>query len=318
MHAMKQHNRESTPLYPDGKEEDDHLYPTHASFADIHRTANQQMIDYLWLGRANGQKLAKDTFEELDAQNARFLYANNAEARIKFAEAAVRRFCSIEQELPEDAVVAMVTLTPRQYATSLKAAEEFDVLPLQAWARQMLRGFNGFGMVEAALYARRKFEFLDNRGTVSWHSHTFHWNFDREEMKDRMAEINSRSESLIPGCPAAHVTDPINRQEFAPRLRYMLKGQLNEYHDWPRKGEVIDPETGEITVVETGRYRNAKRALRKGNQVRMARVMADRTLDKLAFAGGDEGRVFLKGLREEVLRPYKAWEKEQPWNKSGH
>src|SRR3954466_11217962 len=93
----------------------------------------------------------------------------------------------------------------------------------------------------------------------------------------------------------------------------MMKAPMKRAKVWPDVCQVVDPDTGEVTKVHTGRYEHKKEDLRPGERVRMCRIMADRYLDQLAFAAG-EGVQVLKAIRDEALRPYRIWERRQPWH----
>jgi len=232
------------------------------------------------------------------------LAVNNLEAHCHYAAIAVEQFGCLEQELPEKCKLWMVTLVSRRYATSLEEAPNFDVKSLKLWAQRYLRGLNFIATVEAGLYARRKASAQDNHGTVSWHVHTLVWGVSRKRLKARLDKVNAAVEPLIPGAVAAHMSKVV-RERFAPRLRYIFKGQLAEYHDWPR-AMMIDTETGEVHSKSTQK----KRDMRAGNWVRMANALVGRTIPGLTFAAGD-GKALLAAINKEALAPLVKFQREE-------
>jgi len=283
------------------------LFASQADFDNAHHEAQKRMLRYVQRAHSNYQMLPRQIKEETSKGGGIYLYANAAEARARYSALAVRHFADLlEREQPEH--VWMVTLASRDYAMSLAEAECADLAPLKNWAHQMLLGFSYFGMIDAAFYSRRKANPTDTLGTVSWHIHAFVWDVSEADLAVRIASINERVHSVVPGLTAAHAS-PVDLDRFAPRLRYVLKEPLNEYADWPKKSETVDPETGEIVIIQTGKRRQAKRPLRGGNQVRMAKVMAERTLDKLTIAGGG-GRDLMGHLNAAALAPYREQQRK--------
>jgi hypothetical protein len=126
-------------------------------------------------------------------------------------------------------------------------------------------------------------------------------------LKALVDAVSAKYPSLIADLPSADYR-LIKPEHLEGKVLYMLKSP-HEYRVWPKKDEVIDPETGEITVQSTGRYRQKSRKLRRGDQVRLFRVMQDRYLDHLMLGGG-AGRDLLLSIREKSLQPVRAWERQ--------
>jgi len=94
----------------------------------------------------------------------------------------------------------------------------------------------------------------------------------------------------------------------------MFKGPINAYRIWAPKRSVIDRETGEITKELTGRFEQAKDALRPGDHARLVRIMTNQTIDRLAFAAG-EGEALLAAINREALAPFERSEKERSFRR---
>jgi hypothetical protein len=124
-------------------------------------------------------------------------------------------------------------------------------------------------------------------------------------LKSLVDEVSAKHPSLVAGLPSGDYRQ-IKPEHLAGKALYMLKS-AREYRVWAKKQENIDPETGEITVQLTGQFRQKSRELRRGDQLRMFRVMQDRYLDHLLLGGG-AGRDLLLAIRKKSLRPLRARE----------
>ncbi|CAM5775562.1 hypothetical protein LMIY3S_05086 [Labrys miyagiensis] len=273
-------------------------------FIEDENAANTALIDYLWQARANYQTLTAEQRIELAPERAKFLYANNAKARVAVATAALDVAGDIRKLIGKWGQAHWVTIAIDKHAMSVDEAAQFNITSLQSFTRQMLKGFNFLGIVEAGLYGNYRIDPTDKgRKTVSWHTHAIAWGVSEKEMETRKAEINARYQSLIRGPTPAH-SEPIRPRSVRTKLIYMLKGQRKEYRIIRKKGDVIDPETGEITEEYTGEFDQRTQNLRPGDRVRMCRVLARKCIDQMLFAGGAEGREVLKDFRQVILREF--------------
>lgn len=83
----------------------------------------------------------------------------------------------------------------------------------------------------------------------------------------------------------------------------MTKETTGEYRVWPERFEHMDYDTGELLYSLSGRFRQYAGAdARPGFQYAVRSVTSNYHLDKLAFAGRDEGRAALADLRYDALR----------------
>src|SRR3712207_2014045 len=71
---------------------------TWPAFEAAHRAGDQRLKVYLERGYKNYLKLPHSVRAELDPRNAKFLYANNADARRSFAKIAYGRFSEFADE----------------------------------------------------------------------------------------------------------------------------------------------------------------------------------------------------------------------------
>jgi len=229
--------------------------------------------------------------------------------------------------------VYLVTFALERFCCSVAEARTYDLRPLQAWVRQRMEGLSYLGMVDVAFYSNisvdtgvypipegdeaekvRPLE-RDRRQTVSWHVHLFVWGVPRAQLKALVDEVNAtlahgvpKNPSLVPGLRAADYRE-VKPKYFEGKVLYILKSP-REYRVWDEKEELIDWETGEIMVELTGRFRQKSRRLRRGDGVRIFRVMQDRYLDWMMLGGG-AGRDLLLSIRKEALKPLQAHERRQ-------
>jgi hypothetical protein len=243
-----------------------------------------------------------------------YLFANNPEARVCFAKACLDTLAAFFEITPDadcaNRAVYHVTLAPRRFCCPLGKAADTNLRPLQAWVRQMMQGHSYIGMVEAAYYSNWDLEPGGKDKTVSWHVHLLVWGASRASLKTLVDEINERHDSLIPFLRAADYRK-IPSSLLIDKALYMLKSP-QEYRVWLGKREVVDPDTGEIVLQPSGRYRQRSRPLRPIDQVRVYRFMRDRYLDHM-MVGGGTGSELLKAIRRKALEPLHSRQRiEQP------
>lgn len=233
------------------------------------------------------------------------LYANNTQARIRFATIAHKalrdHFATLSRKDQKSAY--FVTLIPRRFAMPLDEASKFDPNPLQDWTQQALAGLNYLGTIEAALYPRYKLDAGSVPGTVSWHVHAIVWGTNKQNLVGRLEPLCDQDESLLAGVKPYHC-QKIKVEAVGKKLLYSLKSPQKQYvtFSWPK--EKIDLETGEITS-QANRQRKAK--LRPGQRMQMCNVLRHQYLDQLLVAGGDGADICQK-ICDEALLPYRIHE----------
>lgn len=271
---------------------------TWTTFEAAHRAAADQLAAYLDRGRKGSVCLDGDTLTELDRDQAMYLPANNATARMRYARITAEHLDGAIGALAPDQPVFFVTLINRDHTVREDEAASFSVRRLHAWAHRILRGCAFVGMVEAAYYSNLDVTGAGYQRAVSWHIHVIVWGISEAGLAAIIQAANRRYRCMIDGIAPAHYR-PLMRSKVFGQALYMNKGQISEYRLWPRKRSVADEGTGEITKVGTGRFSQAKRDLRPGAMARMCLVFAGRRLDKLAFAGG-AGKGILSAIRYEA------------------
>lgn len=261
--------------------------------------------EYIQDKKANYVRPEGDVVRQLLSGSQALLYANNTQARIRFAtiahDAILDHFGSLSRKDQKSAY--FVTLTPRRFAMPLDEASKFDPKPLQDWTQEALCGLNYLGMIEAALYPRHKLEAGSTPGTVSWHVHATVWGTNKQDLVGRLEPLCDQDESLLARVKPYHC-QKIKVEAVEERLLYSLKSPQNQYiiFSWPK--ERIDLETGEITS-QANRQRKAK--LRPGQRMQMWNVLRHQHLDQLLVAGGDGTDIYRK-ICDEALLPHRKRE----------
>lgn len=230
--------------------------------------------------------------QELKQGSAKSLFATNKEARFAFLRWARRAFRKAKLHPP--AGFFMLTLSPRDFALPLSQAIQFDHEELKKWARSVLVGIDYFGMVDVALYTNLAESIQSLEPTVSWHIHVIAWGRSKAVFQQIVDDINEHYDALVAGRTAAHLRVV---KDMLGRLCYVLKAPLSDYRVYPRKKDVMDPETGELTRDPIQR----KRPLRPGDALKVCSVLAGRKLPSLAFAGGRGIRLLQQTLSNARL-----------------
>jgi hypothetical protein len=216
------------------------------------------------------------------------LKATNCTARIKYAASAYAGFRTRFGNL-QPGRHAFVTLTPKEYAVPLSEAPYCDWSQLQEWARAELKGLHYVGIVEAALYTNLP---MTNEPTVSWHVHAIVWGKDYSRIQATVNKIAAENEAILPDKKAAHCRSLKTLKDVCGKSLYMLSAPLKDYRVWtkrPRKGEAI-------------RYEQDKRELRRGDALRVYRVLAGVSIDQLLFWGGSEGTSLAEKITRDARR----------------
>jgi hypothetical protein len=271
-----------------------------------HRKLQNSLATYLAGGRQGALRLNPAVFEEIEPEGAPFLFANNMDARIAFAEVAKRHF---EKLLDRVGTFYWVTLIPKKYVVAEKDAPSFDPRILQGWVHHVLRGFSYFGIVEPAYYTNKGAIPGTNDKAVSMHTHHLLWGATERQVQARMAEINEEYVALLPGVePALAVA--VTGEDVIKCLLYMLKAPQCNYRFYPLKGDFQDLDTGEIITRGTGVFKQKKGAIRPGEMVRMCNVLVGKLLHKLTFAAGD-GKAVHAAICKEALAPLRRQQARQ-------
>ena len=202
-------------------------------FVAYHREMESQIGDYLYIAKSNYQTLTRDQLHELDQRSAKYLYANNYEARIRYAERLHQEVVALFGQLARDCPISFVTLTPKEFVRSEHDAASIDVRELQRWTKQQFPGANLIGMVEAALFTNVGVGHERKGRSVSWHVHFLVWGMRHPEVERIVSRINAEYESNLPGLPPAHF-HALRTADALNRVWYMTKGMLTRLIRWAK------------------------------------------------------------------------------------
>lgn len=254
-------------------------------FSDAHFEMDRRIKVYI--NTKTGTEMAsEDIRRDLMDSSASSLKAINAKSRVLVARefwTHVRNYVKLVRRTH----VYFVTLILKEHAVPLDRAAGFDVRACKKATRKLLKGFGYIGFIEPAFYYRVPFAEDSSQPYICWHTHSIVLLGTLAELEKRAAAYNASHECFVPNCPAVHIRT-LTPDAAAPYALYMSKSILREYTAYPRKREVIDPDTGEFLRIVTGKWFNRKRDARMGNLVRAQLMMNGRTLRQLTFAGGPQ------------------------------
>jgi hypothetical protein len=167
--------------------------------------------------------------------------------------------------------------------------------------RRGLRGLNYIAMLEPAIYASAshkcppEFQHLHPFDMlVSWHTHGLAWGDDRKDMRARFDDIEACGlyVPLIPnlkGCWAQFIRPNL----LAQKIAYMCKT--------PRVVNRVYCQNPEQFDRELWIFRQKEAKARPGEHIRYFKLLANYTLDQLAFGGG-EGSKLLQRVKAPFIR----------------
>ena len=151
--------------------------------------------------------------------------------------------------------------------------------------RAHLRGFDYFGMLDAALFVSAQRTFRKNR-LAHIHLHALVWNTSEAALA--AAELRARR-AIYPLFSYTRAFDfrPVNPDDFLQVAWYVNKTPRLQY---------------QVHARETGRWRQYKRPINGVNSVRLYEIMFDVKLDQLALTDG-AGIKVLRRVLQDVRRP---------------
>jgi len=247
------------------------------------------------------------TSRELAPSAAKYLYAVNARSRIKFVRVAHEVLSAHFRDNAKERGGWWVTVAPRQSIFQLggtgdNEAAEFDIETLQRWVAYEMDGANYVAIVELG-YVEHVHEWTDTEKFASWHVHLIAWGGGAANIEHRVARINAKVPSLIPGLDAAHCVPYLN-DTLLKRVFYMFK--------LPRKRARFGRGSASKLPRPAERFRRKivrKDPLRPGQITQLYDVMGDRVLDKLIFGGGD-GTTLVQAINRRALTGLADWERD--------
>lgn len=295
------------------------------TFSDVHRWADMKMGNYI--ARPRDDHAASpgrwNVLETLLHDEAFWLPANNAEARIAFAEIAVEHVLAHEDI--RLGPVCFVTITPatcafpigdggpgsreiKAFRRGIGLAARFNIHVLQQIARQGMGDVPFIGMIEAALYHRWSPSGRTREDWISWHCHLLAWGAHQAELSAALAPLRRRHRSMREGLASVHV-QAVPEDDIGRQFLYALKAPQKLYRVEYYKKPWTHPVTREVK--QPG-WHTQKDWLRTGQRIRMLDVIGDRLLSDLLF-GNREGTALARAISDEALGPFRAWERQQPY-----
>ncbi len=261
--------------------------------------------------------------ETLLPDEAFWLPANNAEARIAFSEMAIEHV--LAHEGIQLGPVCFVTITPancafpvgdggpgsremKAFRRGIGPAARFDIHVLRQIARQAMGDVPFIGMIEAALYYRWSPSGRSREDWVSWHCHLLAWGAYQEELSAQLAPLRRRHRSMREDHASVHV-QAVSEDDIARQFLYALKAPQKFY----RVEYFNKPWTHPVTrEVKQPGWHTQKDWLRTGQRIRMLDVIGKRLLNDLLF-GNREGTALARAICNEALGPFRAWERQQSY-----
>jgi hypothetical protein len=274
-------------------------------FIAAHEKHEACIRNYHHTPRKRSVLLSQPELDQFAPLGATFLRSNNTAARINFATIASEHMARLVETLDRAELFGFVTLASKRFAVAEGVAQALDIKLLIAWTQDLLDELNFVGMVEAALYTNIGAVLGGPDRVVSFHIHAITWGATEDQLDKIVNAVNAEEEALVPGISPGHYR-MLRRNEVAGQVIYMSKTPLNDHRIYALRSEVVDDETGEVTTPTNGAFKQRKQPLRRADAVCVFRIMCDRYVDKLAFAGGD-GVDVLAFIRHEARRAWRIY-----------
>jgi hypothetical protein len=272
----------------------------HTGLARQERTSRWALSDALQTAR---NRQCVKGLQVLDQPEAKFLYAVNGFARIKWGKALCdefeRHFDLLRRSYPSQPLF-WITLVDVECRTSPgQLLSDVDVFRRRLTGS--LRGLSYIGMIEPAYYVNicSGTNCSLKRG-IFWHFHAICWGESGAQMKTRFDAINRRPDYLYPIAPGLDAADwrPIpdrlladgSRTYLQDKSRYMLKSPQKAYRIYQIKN----------SDGQSVGFQQKKDKLRPGERITLFNVMQSLFLDRMA-AGGGEGTEILRRAKRVAL-----------------
>lgn len=268
-------------------------FTTH-DFEDVLRSIAERQYEYIGWPRKNSVRVLGYWVQTLAPSDAHLLNAANVEARISFAKIAVHEVLRVLEDYAGP--VCFFSVCPRRYVLPLCDAHRVDLRSLKKLTGQVFASRSLVGSVDFAL-----FKGFGRGGIRAWHNlvgahtHGLVWGASAEELRASFAAMGPSFINVKGEC--AGYAQEIGPDEIAGYMRYALKLPLFEYNV-RAEDDGFDPDTGEI-------FRTTKvspNPLRPGDQLRMAALLRDMSLDHLIF-GQHEGTGVVREIRRRARLP---------------
>jgi hypothetical protein len=233
------------------------------------------------------------------------LSAVNKKARIKWAEALCDQFAShfeLESHHPNpDEPMYFITLVDVEDCSTSHDAKVHDAKKFIQKFRKGLQGLSYLAMVEPALFINKAMgSYLDKELLVSWHSHAVCWDQRRDQINQRLEQLNASGNYRVvgPGPAGAHgalipKTQKDGKLPLADKFRYLAKSPRKAYRLGRSEYQTKD---GELLPY----FKINQQNLRHGECITLFRLMKHLYLDQLSFAGG-QGVEILAAAKKQAL-----------------
>lgn len=258
---------------------------------------NDTKREYLRDAHSNYQK-SLDRYGHLSPHSAHYLYANNGYARRNFARILFAGF----ERLDLKGGILHVTLAPAEGMMVEKEAHLFRPARLKSLITRWFRDFNMLGMIELGSYPNVKHD--GGRGMVCFHCHLIAWGVSAPQLRERAKPFKERHPAFFDNRASAFVQQS-HASDIPVLLRYQCKPPDIGYDIVPVTRELLNKETGEITVSVIDKSRSYKRALRAGEIVRADNCLRNLTLDKL-LVGTGAGKPIAEEIKRQALASYES------------
>jgi hypothetical protein len=274
---------------------------TLAYFRRQERKAGDLLFDAVW-------KNDPKSTDILRAENAFYLPAVNAKARIQWGTSLIRELFEFfevpDTETDPEIPVFLVTLADKSLITTAEP-QQIDIELFKRKLGGRLRGLNYIGMIEPAFYYNG-FDMMGQQTPplVSWHGHFLVWGISRKWLSRMIKKLNSKLEAVMPDFAAAHWKQ-VERGKFGKKICYLAKSPRKEYSvgKYTKTGKDGEP-----------RYKHNKRDIRPGTRVKLFYLMESLYLDQMTMAGS-EGVAILNKLKFSGLQNYRrrhGWRERRP------
>ena len=264
-------------------------------FTDVHRSIAQDQHRYLDQPRSNYARPRGAWIRALAPSEAHLLSAANMEARIAFAETALRQLRRHRELYREP--LHFVTVSPTTYVCPFETASRTDLLSLQKLTGQALSGLSFIGAPDFALFKAwgpAGIRSLHNH--VGPHTHSVVFGASKAQIEQGMLQAKLDTGGWSGG-RAFHIK-AIKPDSLEGYLLYLLKAPLFFYHAKQGTRRFRNPLTDEA---ETHSLFKAH-PLRPGDQLRMGAVIHEMYLDELLFGQG-AGTPLVRDIRDEAREP---------------
>jgi hypothetical protein len=267
------------------------------SISELHKRQHEIDVQFrnYRLSNLGRHSVSPQLATQLELRSAKNLKAANFISRIEFAK-DLNSHLKSALKASQIENLFFVTLVNAEHSMAATEAASVDVKSMKAWINSTLAEASYVGLIEPAYYPRASCVPGGNRPWISWHVHLLVWAINLAEITELQARANQEYTAFIPGTIVFHFRN-ITRKMVTGYVAYMCKSPVSEHNIYPRKEEMVDMSTGEITTTVTGRWRQPKRPIRMGGLGKALAVLEPQTIKSLCIAKGEGMRVRKRAMR---------------------